>query len=99
VAENAKDAFRQGVLVRIGIILRKGRPLTYQADDQLGKAIEGYLFEQLRDIIQITVSKTNPDPEQAKRLNEVLRVMTESRGYCPRCATATLDYVGQLLHR
>jgi serine protein kinase len=99
VSENAKDAFRQGVLVRIGIILRSGRPLTYRSDDQLGKAIEGYLFEQLRDVIQITVSKTNPDPEQAKRLNEVMRVMTEQRGYCPQCATAVLDYVGQLLHR
>jgi serine protein kinase len=99
VSENAKEAFRQGVLVRVGILLRSGRPLTYRADDQLGKAIEGYLFEQLRDVIQITVSKTNPDPEQTKRLNEVLRVMTEERGYCPLCATAGLDYVGHLLHR
>jgi serine protein kinase len=99
VTENAKDAFRQGVLVRIGITLRNGRPLTYRSDDQLGKAIEGYLFEQLKDVIQVTVSKTSPDPEQAKRLNEVLRVMADERGYCPQCASIVLDYVGQLLHR
>lgn len=99
VTENAKDAFRQGVLVRIGITLRSGRALNYRSDDQLGKAIEGYLFEQLKDVIQVTVSKTSPDPEQSKRLNEVLRVMSEERGYCPQCASTVLDYVGQLLHR
>jgi serine protein kinase len=99
VTENAKDAFRQGILVRIGITLRSGRPLSYRSDDQLGKAIEGYLFEQLKDVIQVTVSKTSPDPEQTKRLNEVLRVMSEERGYCPECASTVLDYVGQLLHR
>jgi serine protein kinase len=99
VTENAKDGFRQGVLVRIGITLRSGRPLTYRSDDQLGKAIEGYLFEQLKDVIQVTVSKTSPDPEQAKRLNEVLRIMADERGYCAHCASTVLDYVGQLLHR
>jgi serine protein kinase len=99
VSEPAKDAFRQGVLVRIGITLRSGRPLSYRSDDQLGRAIEGYLFEQLKDVIQVTVSRTSPDPEQAKRLNEVLRVMVDERGYCSRCASTTLDYVGQLLHR
>jgi len=99
VTENAKDGFRQGVLVRIGIVLRSGRPLTYRSDDQLGKAIEGYLFEQLKDVIQVTVSKTSPDLEQAKRLNEVMRIMVDDRGYCPHCASTVLDYVGQLLHR
>jgi serine protein kinase len=99
VTDNAKDGFRQGVLVRIGITLRSGRPLTYRSDDQLGKAIEAYLFEQLKDVIQVTVSKTSPDPDQAKRLNEVLRIMVDDRGYCPHCASTVLDYVGQLLHR
>lgn len=99
VADSARQTFREGVLVRIGIQLRKGRPLTYRSDDQLGRAIEGYLFEQMKDIVRITVSKTNPDPEQARRLNEVLRVMVEQRGYCDTCATAVLDYVGALLNR
>lgn len=99
VADSAKDAFRQGVLVRIGIWMRKGRPLTYKADEQLGRAIEAYLFNELSAIVRVTVSKTNPDPEQAKRLNEVLRVMIEQRGYCSVCASEVLDYVGALLNR
>jgi serine protein kinase len=99
VAENAKDSFRQGVLMRIGIWLRKGRPLTYRSDEQLGRAIEAHLFEEMQDVVRITVSKKSPDPEQAKRLNEVTRVLCEERGYCATCANGLLDYVAALLNR
>jgi serine protein kinase len=100
VAESAKDAFRQGVLMRIGIALRKNeRPLTYQTDTVLATGIEEYLFDQLKDIVQVTVSKTNPDKEQAKRLNEVLSILVEERGYTEQSARDLLDYVGHLLNR
>jgi serine protein kinase len=99
VTENAKDAFRQGVLMRIGIWMRKGRPLTYRSDEQLGRAIEAHLFEEMQDIVRVTVSKRSPDPDQAKRLNEVTRVLVEEREYCITCSTALLDYVGALLNR
>jgi serine protein kinase len=100
VPESAKDTFRQGVLMRIGIALRKGeRPLTYETDTTLATGIEEYLFEQLKDVVQVTVSKTNPDKEQAKRLNEVLSILVEERGYSQHSARDLLDYVGHLLNR
>jgi serine protein kinase len=100
VPQSAKDTFRQGVLMRIGIALRRGdRPLTYQTDTILASGIEEYLFDQLKDIVQVTVSKTNPDKEQAKRLNEVLTILVEERGYNEHSARDLLDYVGHLLNR
>jgi serine protein kinase len=100
VPESAKDTFRQGVLMRIGIALRKGeRPLTHETDTILATGIEEYLFDQLKDIVQVTVSKTNPDKEQAKRLNEVLYILVEERGYSEHSARDLLDYVGHLLNR
>jgi serine protein kinase len=100
VPESAKDTFRQGVLMRIGIALRRGeRPLTYQTDTILAGGIEEYLFDQLKDIVQVTLSKTNPDREQAMRLNEVMKILIEDRGYNEYSARDLLDYVGQLLHR
>jgi serine protein kinase len=100
VPESAKDTFRQGVLMRIGIALRRGeRPLTYETDTILAGGIEEYLFDQLKDIVQVTLSKTNPDQEQAKRLNEVMKILVEERGYNEYSARDLLDYVGQLLHR
>jgi serine protein kinase len=99
VSENAKEAFRSGVLMRIGMWLRKGRPLTFRSDDQLGRAIEAYLFEEMKDIVRITVSKRSPDVTHSERLNEVIRVLCQDRGYCPVCSSALLDYVGALLNR
>lgn len=99
VTENAKDVFRSGVLMRVGMWLRKGRPLTYRSDDQLGRAIEAYLFEEMKDIVRITVSKRSPDQQHAERLNEVIRVLCDDRGYCPTCSSTLLDYVGALLNR
>lgn len=100
VPESAKDTFRQGVLMRIGIALRRSeRPLTYETDTILAGGIEEYLFDQLKDIVQVTLSKTNPDQEQAKRLNEVIKILIEERGYNEYSARDLLDYVGQLLHR
>ena len=99
VSENAKDAFRSGVLMRIGMWLRKGRPLSYRSDDQLGRAIESYLFEEMKDIVRITVSKRSPDQQHAERLNEVIRVLCQDRNYCAVCSSALLDYVGALLNR
>jgi serine protein kinase len=99
ISENAKDGFRAGVLMRIGMWLRKGRPLSYNSDDQLGRAIEAYLFEEMKDIVRITVSKRSPDTQHAERLNEVIRVLCDDRGYCPTCSSELLDYVGALLNR
>lgn len=100
VPESAKDTFRQGVLMRVGIALRRSeRPLTYETDTILASGIEEYLFDQLKDIVQVTLSKTNPDQEQAKRLNEVMKILVEERGYNQDSARDLLDYVGQLLHR
>jgi serine protein kinase len=100
VPESSKDTFRQGVLMRIGIALRKGeRPLTHETDTILATGIEEYLFDQLKDIVQVTVSKNNPDKDQAKRLNEVLATLVEKRGYTEQSARDLLDYVGHLLNR
>jgi serine protein kinase len=100
VADSAKDTFRQGVLMRIGIALRNGeRPLSYSTDTILATGIEEYLFDQLKDLVQVTVSKSSPDADQAKRLNEVMRVLCEQRGYNEQSAAELLDYVGQLLNR
>lgn len=47
----------------------------------------------------MTVSKNNPDQDQAKRLNEVLTILIEQRGYTEQSARDLLDYVGHLPNR
>jgi serine protein kinase len=99
VPETAKDSFRQGVFMRIGMATVNNRPLTYNTDSQLGRAIEEHLFDAMRDVIKITVSKVNPDPEQIKRLNAVIRILVDERGYSDESANDVIEYVGTLLNR
>lgn len=99
VPESSKDIFRQGVFVRIGMATRKGRPLTYNVDNQLSRALEEHLFDEMKDIVRVTVSKTNPDPEQVKRLNSVVKYLVDERGYSDDSANDIVEYVGQLLNR
>ena len=75
------------------------RSLTHETDTVLATGIEEYLFDQLKDIVQVTLSRTNPDKEQAKRLNEVLEILTDQRGYNEHSARDLLEYVGHLLNR
>jgi serine protein kinase len=86
-------------MVRIGMAARQGRPLTYKTDGKLGEAIEKRLFEEMRSIVRVTTSKVNPDRQQLERKNAVLDEMCRERGYCTHCASAVLDYVGDLLNR
>lgn len=99
VPESAKEQFRTGVFVKIGMHSRAGRPLEYNSDLQLGRAIEEHLFSEMKDVIRITVSKTNPDPEQVKRLSAVHDALVKSHGYTDESAEDILTYVGQLLNR
>lgn len=100
VPSTSKEIFRQGVMVRIGMSMRGGnRALTYKTDSTLGRGIEEHLFDEMKDVIRITVSKHNPDPEQAKRLNAVLRVLTDDRGYSNESAKDIVEYVGELMNR
>ena len=50
-------------------------------------------------IAQDSPRLATPDQDQAKRLNEVTRVLCEERGYDERSAGDLLDYVGHLLNR
>jgi serine protein kinase len=65
----------------------------------LREAIERKLFADLRDVVKITTSTKTPDPDQLRRMNEVVDRLVQHHGYCPVCANELLKYVGALLSR
>lgn len=99
ISENAKKAFREEILIRISAYARKGKKFDYSSHERLREAIEKKLFADLKDIVKITTSAKTPDPEQLKRVNEVIVRLIEEHGYCHICANETLKYVGSLLNR
>jgi serine protein kinase len=99
VSENAKNTFRQEILIRISSYSRKGKSFEYKSHERLKEAIEKKIFADLKDVVKITTSARTPDPDQLRRINEVVDRLIKDHGYCPVCANALLEYVGSLLSR
>jgi serine protein kinase len=99
VSENAKNTFRQEILIRISSYSRKGKPFEYTSHERLKEAIEKKIFADLKDVVKITTSAKTPDPDQLRRINEVVDRLVKDHGYCPVCANELLTYVGTLLSR
>ncbi|MBX6353606.1 MAG: PrkA family serine protein kinase [Thermoflavifilum sp.] len=99
VTENAKAQFREEILIRMSSYARRGKPFRYDSHERLKEAIERKLFADLKDVIKITANTKTPDPDQLRRINQVLDTLVSKYGYCPICANETLKYVGSLLSR
>ncbi len=99
ISENAKNTFRQEILIRISSYARKGKQFEYLSHERLKEAIERKIFADLKDVVKITTSVKSPDPDQLRRINEVIDRLVREHGYCPVCANELLSYVGTLLSR
>ena len=99
VTENAKKAFREEIMIRISTLARKGQKFDYTSHERLKEAIEKKLFADMKNVVKITTSTRTPDPEQQKRINEVVQRLIDDHGYCEICANELIRYVGTLLSR
>ncbi|MEN3001334.1 MAG: protein prkA [Armatimonadota bacterium] len=99
VSENAKREFREGIMRSVASLARRGMRFEIGSDERLREAIERKLFADLKDVVKITTSARTPDPEQLRKINEVVERMVTQGGYCPICANEALRYVGTLLNR
>ena len=99
ISENAKNTFRQEILIRISSYSRKGKAFEYNSHERLKEAIEKKIFSDLKDVVKITTSAKTPDADQLRRINEVIDRLVKDHGYCTVCANELLGYVGTLLSR
>jgi serine protein kinase len=99
VTDNAKQTFRESILMAMASLARRGKVFEYTSDERLKEAIEKKLFADLKDVIKITTSVKTPDAEQLRRMNEVVDRLMSDHGYCAVCARDLLGYVGTLLNR
>ncbi|OYT71369.1 MAG: protein prkA [Chloracidobacterium sp. CP2_5A] len=99
ISENAKNMFRQEILIRISTYARKGKRFEYNSHERLKEAIEKKIFADLKDIVKITTSAKSPDADQLRRINEVIDRLVKKHGYTSESANELLNYVGSLLSR
>jgi serine protein kinase len=99
VPESGKAAFRNEIFRKVAMAQRRGERFDYTTHEKLKEAIEKQLFEERRDTIKLTVSTRNPDPDQLRKLNEVVDTLIRKESYCAECANELLKYVSSLLAR
>lgn len=100
ISENQKDSFRNEILRKVGIASRRGEDFRYEDHARLREAIEKELFETKRDVINITISSRSvKDPEQLRRINDVIKVLCEKHGYIEESANELLKYVSSMMAR
>lgn len=99
VSENAKKQFREEIMIRVAAYARRGAQFEYTSHERLKEAVEKKLFADLKDVVKVTTSAKNPDPEQLRKINEVVNRLVKEHDYCATCANNLLTYVGSLLNR
>lgn len=99
VSENGKDSFRNEVIRKVGMALRKGERFKYETHGRLREAIEKQLFEDRRDVIKMTISTRTKDPEELKRINQVIDTLVQKHGYIEESANELLKYVSSIMSR
>lgn len=99
ISENAKNTFRQEILIRISSYSRKGKQFEYNSHERLKEAIEKKIFADLKDVVKITTSAKTPDNDQLRRINDVVDRLVKEHGYTHESANDLLRYVGTLLSR
>lgn len=99
VTDGGKDAFRQEVYRKMIKSKSETGSYDYQSHPRLKEALQKQLFEERSDIIRLTVSVRNPDPDALKRLNEVIKTLSEQCGYTPESANDLLRYVSSIMSK
>jgi serine protein kinase len=98
VSDAAKDSFRQEVYRKV-IKSKSDGDFDYKSHAKLKEALEKQLFDERSDVIRLTVSSRNPDPESLRKLNSVIDTLVTQYGYTADSANQLLRYVNSLMSR
>ena len=78
---------------------KRGEKFCYANHARLREAIEKQLFEERRDTIKMTITSRSKNPEELKRINEVVKTLCDKYSYIPESANELLKYVSSLMTR
>jgi len=100
ISDTGKDSFRNEIMRKVAAMTRRGDKFRYDSHGRLREAIEKQLFEDRKDLIKMTItSRTKRDPDELKRINQVVDTLCEKHGYIPESANELLKYVSSIMMR
>lgn len=99
ITTTGKDEFRQEVYRKMIKSKSVNGEYNYQSHPKLKEALQKQLFNERKDVIRLTVSTRNPDPEGLKKINEVVNVLVEKYDYTVESANELLRYVSDIMSK
>ena len=100
VTESGKKSFRAEIYRKMLRSISSGdATYNYKDHPKLREALEKQLFDERQDIIRLTVSSRNPDKDELKRINVVVKTLCDKYGYNASSANKLLRYVSSLMAR
>jgi serine protein kinase len=99
IHEESKESFRNEVMRKVAAATRRKEPFKYENHTRLREAIEKQMFEERRDTIKMTITSRTKEPEELKRINQVVKTLCERHGYIEESANELLKYVSSMMAR
>lgn len=91
ISEQRKDEFRQGMVRKIGSLLRKGLEYKVKEDEPMSRAIEDFLLDQHRAAMLPSISRRETaSKNQKQKADEIEKELINNYGYCPHCANIAI---------
>jgi len=99
VPNESKKEFRNGIFVYKSDFLGQGKEFTYKDYDILREGIEKKLMGDLKNVVSLSIADTtSTNPKAKKRREQALEMLIE-KGYCPKCASMLLSFIGEVLRK
>lgn len=99
ISESAKESFRSEVYRKVIRSKAESGSFDYTSHAKLHEALQSQLFEERGEIIRLTISSRNPDPEALRKLNSVIDTLCDKHGYTAESANQLLRYVNSIMSK
>lgn len=102
ISDQGSDDFRRSMATFIATMSRRGKEFTWDSNEELRRAIEAKLFEDVKDTIKLsalTKEAAALDPELQEKIDAIKTRLIKQYGYNHQSATDVLEYVASIFAR
>ena len=102
IPEQGCDDFRRSLAAFIGTQSRRNKEFKWDSNEELKRAIEAKVFEDIKDTIKLsslTKEAAELDPDLQEKIDAIKTRLVKQYGYNQQSATDVLDYVSSIFAR
>jgi serine protein kinase len=102
IPEQGCDDFRRSLAAFMGTQSRRGKEFKWDSNEELKRAIEAKVFEDIKDTIKLsslTKEATELDPDLQEKIDAIKTRLVKQYGYNHQSASDVLEYVSSIFAR